>query len=178
VQDANLIIDCGANVGYSSAYLLSRYPRARLFAVEPDPENFRILMKNLEPYGERCTAINAGVWSSSVGLVLSDHALGDRREWAVTVRPAGRDEEPSIMAVDLGSVLATAPDFDRISILKVDVEGAEAEIFSKNVEPWIDKFDHLVIELHGENCRKIVMGATAQLPHTVSECEELTIFSS
>src|SRR5262245_9783341 len=38
-----LIIDCGANVGYSSAYLLSRHPNSRIIAVESDPENFAML---------------------------------------------------------------------------------------------------------------------------------------
>src|SRR4051794_1732111 len=39
VKDAQLIIDCGANVGYSSAFFLSRFPKSHLVAVEPDPEN-------------------------------------------------------------------------------------------------------------------------------------------
>lgn len=178
VAEAGLIIDCGANVGYSSAYLMSRFPNARVVAIEPEPENFRILTENLAPYGERCTVINGGVWSSSVGLVLSDQELGDRQEWAVTVRPANRYEEPSVVAVDIGAVLAGVPEFDRISILKIDIEGSESEVFSKNTEPWIDKFDHLVIEIHGESCREVVMAATEQLACDISKCEELTVFST
>jgi hypothetical protein len=60
---ANLIIDCGANVGYSSAYFLSRFPECRVIDVEPDPSNFSILEKNLAPYGERVRAIRTGIWS-------------------------------------------------------------------------------------------------------------------
>ena len=39
VRDAGLIIDCGANVGYSSAYFLTRFPKSYLIAIEPDPGN-------------------------------------------------------------------------------------------------------------------------------------------
>ena len=34
VRDAGLIIDCGANVGFSSAYFLTRYPTAEVIAVD------------------------------------------------------------------------------------------------------------------------------------------------
>src|SRR5262245_452689 len=34
-----LILDCGANVGYTASYFLTRFPSARVFAVEPDPGN-------------------------------------------------------------------------------------------------------------------------------------------
>ena len=44
-----LIVDCGANVGYSSAYFLSRFPDAKLIAVEPDSGNFQMLQRNLAP---------------------------------------------------------------------------------------------------------------------------------
>src|SRR4051812_12644684 len=46
LHDPKLIIDCGANVGYSSAYFLSRFPKCALIAVEPDPGNFSMLAIN------------------------------------------------------------------------------------------------------------------------------------
>ena len=36
---------------------------------------------------------------------------------------------------------------DRISLLKLDIEGAEREVF-RNCSSWIDKVDSLMIELH------------------------------
>ena len=47
------IIDLGANVGYSSAYFLSRYAEAKVISIEPDPSNFRLLQQNLAPYATR-----------------------------------------------------------------------------------------------------------------------------
>lgn len=176
VEDAHLVIDCGANVGYSSAYLMSRFPMCHMVAIEPEAGNFEILRKNVQPYAERCTTIRAGVWSRSIGLVVSEASPGDRGEWAVTVRPVESGERADIEAVDIGTLLEQSG-FDRISILKIDIEGSEAEVFAHNIEPWIDKVDHLVIELHSEACREVVESAMAGRGFDMSECEELTMFT-
>src|SRR5262249_42101559 len=52
------IIDCGAYVGYSSAYFLSKFPEAHVVAVEPDRNSYELLRHNLSVYGGRVTAIN------------------------------------------------------------------------------------------------------------------------
>jgi len=45
-----LIIDCGANIGCASVWFATQYPKARILAVEPDPDNFRMLVRNSKPY--------------------------------------------------------------------------------------------------------------------------------
>src|SRR5262249_26266347 len=45
----SLIIDCGANVGYSAAYFLSRYPLFTLLPLEPEPGNFHMPIRNIAP---------------------------------------------------------------------------------------------------------------------------------
>lgn len=69
-QNPKLILDCGANVGYTSVYFLEKFPHAQLIAVEPDEQNFEILMQNLAHYGERAHAIHAALWSEPIGLKL------------------------------------------------------------------------------------------------------------
>ena len=175
VPTADLVVDCGANVGYASSYFLSRYPTARVVSVEPEPGNYATLVRNVEPYGDRSTTIQAGVWSSSVGLVVEEAEPGQGREWAVTVREARDDEAPSVMAVDLATILRDSG-AERISILKVDIEGSEAEVFSRHTDGWIDRVDNLVVELHGDRCREVVLAAMEGRGFEVSECDELTVF--
>ena len=38
--------------------------------------------------------------------------------------------------------------FDRIDILKIDIEGAEKEVFEGDVGRWISRVNLLVLELH------------------------------
>src|ERR1041385_3761622 len=46
IHDPELIIDCGANVGYASLYFLTKFPRAHIIAIEPDRANFDMLLRN------------------------------------------------------------------------------------------------------------------------------------
>ena len=63
LKGVEFVVDCGANVGYSSAYFLSRFPNCHVVAIEPDPNNFAMLQRNMAPYGNRVKTIQAGVWS-------------------------------------------------------------------------------------------------------------------
>lgn len=145
-----LVIDCGANAGYSAAYFLSRYPQCRLIAVEPEPGNFALLQRNLAPYGERAKPVHAGVWSHTADLVLVQEKYGDGLKWSKQVRPCREGEKADFKGVDIGSLLDSSG-FDRISLLKVDVEGAEAVIFGENFEAWLDRVDAIAIELHDDS---------------------------
>jgi FkbM family methyltransferase len=174
IADAGLIVDCGANVGYSSAYFLSRFPRCRVIAVEADAANFEMLQKNLRRFAGRVTALKAGVWPRRVGLRFREERFGDGREWSYTVREAGPGEASQLDGIDIGSLLRTSG-FDRISILKIDVEGAERHIFAENFEEWLGKVDAIVIELHGHECANVFYQAIGRYDFELSTCDELTV---
>jgi hypothetical protein len=82
VSEPALIFDCGANVGYSSAYFLSRFPKAQVIAIEPEATNCALLRENLAPYGQRARVIQAGVWSHSTKLTVVETPYRDGREWS------------------------------------------------------------------------------------------------
>jgi hypothetical protein len=46
VGDARVIVDLGANVGFSSVFFLNAFPGAFVLAVEPDPQNADICTKS------------------------------------------------------------------------------------------------------------------------------------
>lgn len=176
--DAQLIIDCGANVGYSSAYLLSRFPRSEIIAVEPDPDNFALLAKNLAPYGDRVTLVESGVWSHPARLCISETRYGGGGEWGVQVRECASESEPGFTAVDIESLLARSG-HDRVSVLKIDIEGAEGVVFARNYRHWLDRVDCLVIELHDDssfgNCTEIFSRAIEGQDFVTDEWGELTV---
>jgi FkbM family methyltransferase len=165
--DVKLIVDCGARVGYASAYLLTRFPAARLIALEPDPDHFAVLQANLAPYGERCRTVCAAVWSHPTRLVLADRSPIEGRQWTRRVRPPAGEEEPSVTAEDLGTLLRKTG-LPRISILRMNVGGTESTVFGSNYESWINKVDRLAIELHGEESRSAFHNAMAGGTHDTS----------
>jgi FkbM family methyltransferase len=175
LTDVDTVIDCGANVGYASAYFLSRFPNSTVVAVEPDSGNFAALRKNLEPYGDRVRAVQSGVWSESVGLVMSEAEFRDGREWARQVRPAREGERAAMNAVDIQSLIDLF-DEQRVSILKIDIEGAEFEVFSSPAwRDWMDRVDTVVIEVHGEDAYQVTMAAFKESGFETVWCDELIV---
>ena len=169
-----LILDCGANVGYTSVYFLTRYASARVIAVEPDPHNFQILLRNLAPYGERALAIHAAVWSEPTHLKLCSAQETNKGEWTFWVRECQPDETPDVLALDIQTILSDSG-FGQIDILKIDVEGAETQIFSQNYGGWIDKVETFLIELHGPEAESVFRSALGKRPFHFSRMGEVTV---
>jgi FkbM family methyltransferase len=168
IPEPLLIIDCGANVGYSAAYFLSRYPRARLMAIEPDSANFEALTRNTENYGSRVCRLNCAVWSHATRLVLSEGTLGDYEEWGRTVREAKVGETATIEAVEIGSLIEPG------TLVKMDVEGAEEVLFA-SPPSWLSRVSAIVIEVHSRHGERLVSSALRSAGFALSQCEELLV---
>jgi FkbM family methyltransferase len=153
IGDAKLIVDCGANVGFSAAYFLSRYKDAEVVAVEPDAANFDMLQRNTAPFGDRIRTLRAGIWSHNAGL--SVRSSGDGREWSFTVVETPQGETPDIEGISLEDLLCR-PGCAPIDILKMDIEGSEKIVFSNGHERWLPLVRNIVIELHGIDCEAAV----------------------
>ncbi|WP_162670087.1 FkbM family methyltransferase [Gemmata massiliana] len=168
-----LVLDCGANVGYASAYFLTRFPRAQVLAVEPDPGNFAILARNLAPYGDRACAIHGAVWSHATRLSMAAPVYRDGGEWARQVREGGNE----VAAYGIADLLRMV-DCQRADILKMDIEGAEAIVFAHGTEAWIDKVGVMAIELHNDTtfgpASEVVARATTGF--TTRQSGELTLY--
>lgn len=149
-RDIGLIIDGGANVGYSAAYFLSTFPGCDVIAVEPDPENAAMLRRNMAPYGSRVRCLESGLWSHNARLKMAESSFRDGAHWARQVRECGADEAGGLDSVGIGELLRDSGR-DRISVLKLDIEGAETVLFSRGYEDWIDRVDTFVIELHNDS---------------------------
>jgi FkbM family methyltransferase len=172
VRNPALIIDCGANVGYSSAYFLSRFPEAKLIAVEPDAENAKVLDRNLRPFGDRATIVRSAVWSHAAGLVI-DQGAGEGA-WAIRARECLPGEPASFHGTTVGALLEESGERS-ISLLKMDIEGAEAVVFSRDFQGWLSRTEAIVIELHGEENRRLFASVMAEQPFAISRHSELTV---
>jgi FkbM family methyltransferase len=176
-KNIKFILDCGANVGYSTIYFLSIFPNAHVVAVEPDLQNLELLRQNLAPYSDRVTILSSAIWSHSTNLKLENGGhTGDRSEWAVTVRECEPFEKTDIKAQDIDSILNDL-NWNKIDILKIDIEGAEIAVFGNNhnFKNWIQKVETLVIELHGKECEDVFFQAVESEDFKFSRSGELTI---
>lgn len=131
------MIDAGAYIGDTTAYFLSRFSTLRAIALEPNPDSYDFAKMNLEPYGERCSVLKKALWSKPTKLKFSGESTG------AAISESGFD-------VDCTSIRQIASEYnmDRIDILKIDVEGAEKEVFSGDTS-WLEIVGLLVMEIHG-----------------------------
>jgi FkbM family methyltransferase len=136
------ILDAGANIGMASVYFANRYPSAKIVAIEPEPSNFRMLEKNIAAY-PCITAIRAALWPSEgeVSVVAPSGMNGSYGHWGFTV-----SEGAGTPAVTVPAVMRRLK-MDGIDLLKIDIEGAELELFSGACE-WLEHVRCVMIETH------------------------------
>lgn len=143
-DDVRTIVDCGANVGITSLFLSQRYPKARILAVEPEPQNFALLKRNTSGV-DRVVPIQAAITGSPQ---MSVRFSTDRLAWGNKVLDStASGEHVEVPAVTIESLIDTYG-LDRIDLLKVDIEGSEAELFKKPA--FLSKVGTIMIELHGD----------------------------
>lgn len=137
-----VFVDAGANIGITAALLATRHPRARVIAIELERSNFALMERNTRPY-PNIVALHAALWSHVTRVRVRDEAASS---WAFQAESAS-DVEPGVPAWTVDHLLERFA-VDRLALLKIDIEGAEREVFSHGVERWIDRFDVLMVELH------------------------------
>ena len=153
------ILDLGANIGLSSAWFLSRFPDATVFAVEADAGNYAICCENLAGYGNRARVLHGAAWNRRANLTLRRHIQCPA---ANSVRETGTGDagEMHVQGWDLASLIEMSG-FPQVDLLKIDVEGAEAKIFCADVSNWLSRVRNLCIELHGQECQDAFFSALA-----------------
>jgi len=179
VSSPRTILDLGANVGYSSAYFLSKYPAASVLAVEPDSSNYAICRRNLDPYGSRAKVVHGAAWPERSKLVVDRGAWRDGREWTAQVRVAKEENmsSESVEGYDMLTLIGLSGATE-IDLLKIDIEKSELELFSRNTESWLPRIRNLCIELHGPDCEAVFARALADYSCDLSCTGELTVCSN
>lgn len=161
------ILDAGANIGLSSIYFASRFPDARIIAVEPEESNFSVLEMNSRPY-ENITPVRAALWHRDEQVNLIDPDLG---KWGFMTH--GNEESGRAYGNKLhhvrGLTVRTILDMfgiEHLDILKMDIEGSEREVFS-DAGSWLPDVDTLIVELHEHmkpGCNRSFREATMEFP--------------
>ena len=137
-----IIIDGGANIGAASLYFSHVYPQAMIYALEPEPSNFAMLKRNCDGV-KNILPLQLALWSESARLRFDDpHS----EKWAFSVSSGDGTKGSQVEAVGLNDLMRQYG-MDCVDILKLDIEGAEREVFSAN-RAWLDKVKIIAIELH------------------------------
>ncbi|MCX6787583.1 MAG: FkbM family methyltransferase [Candidatus Kaiserbacteria bacterium] len=125
-KDPSVIFDLGANLGFVAISFALRYPQARIYCFEPDPENFAECVANTAAFPN---------------IVCFPYAVGARKETRYfykspvfhmrnsLISRSANDERIEVKVIPLEEAMTLAA-VSQVDLMKFDVEGAETEIFS------------------------------------------------
>jgi FkbM family methyltransferase len=137
-----LILDLGANIGLASLYFASKWPRARIIAVEPAPDNYQLLQGNIGEH-DQILPLQAAVAANAGAVTIAN---ADADAWAYRTQSVTPRLEGAVPAVPVADLLKMEPACVPF-IAKIDIEGFEQDLFAANTE-WVASFPLIVIELH------------------------------
>jgi FkbM family methyltransferase len=138
----SLIVDAGANIGAAAVFFQQTIAASKLVCIEPDPANFALCEKNL--MGTNAVVLKSAI-SSAVGEVkLFDPGSGD---WGFRTSAMEGSDGVVVPSINIKKILELYAGKAELLIVKVDIEGAEADLFAENCS-WMDVFPCIIIELH------------------------------
>ncbi|MGA7816378.1 FkbM family methyltransferase [Caballeronia sp.] len=136
-----IIVDAGANIGAAAVWFALTYPKAKVLAVEPDVSNYELLKRNAISFPS-VVPLNAAIAATSGTLYLNDPGVG---AWGYRTAEQPTDRSYAVEAMTLEQVIAKSSGTP--FILKIDIEGAESDLFSRHSEE-LNRFPLVIIELH------------------------------
>jgi FkbM family methyltransferase len=140
------IIDMGANIGMATVFFKNRFINATIIAVEPDAANMNLLKKNTTTlsniFYEQCA-----VWYKT-GTGVFINAADDASSFAIRdVNENDMDEAAIINTITINDIVLKY-NLEKLDLVKMDIEGAEREIFKRDNSKWLSITRILIIELH------------------------------
>ena len=148
-SSARVIVDLGANIGLGTVFFGIKYPEARILSVEPEVGNYEMLVANTATLGDRVQKQHAAAWIKDgfINLHTESEDGSSLGAWGVQVSDRTSKYNTTPKCVTIGTLLDSAG-LSRVDIFKVDIEGAELEIFSHGAEEWLPRIDLIIVETH------------------------------
>ncbi|MGA6828066.1 FkbM family methyltransferase [Nitrospira sp. NS4] len=139
-----IILDGGANVGYSALFFAHQFPEALIIAIEPEPENFRLLVQNTVGY-KNIRPVQKALWPRVTHLAI-ENTTGQPDAFRVRESPSADDS--TIPTTTINDLLQETS-MDQLDLLKLDIEGSEKELLEDPARNrWISRTRALIVELH------------------------------
>ena len=143
------ILDLGSNIGLTLVSYATEFPHASMLGIELDRANYELCVRNTDLYRNRCSVLNGAVWSVG-GLQLP---YGGSEHWSYGIGAEGE----TIGTAETYTIanLLDQMQWPTVDFMKVDIEGAEQEIFKEGFL-WAKRVRCLKVEVHS--------------PYTLNDC--------
>ena len=125
LQDVRTILDVGANVGAAALFFALHYPQALVFAFEPYPQAYQLLVQNLSAFG-RVRTFAFGLLDRDVRVPLYLSRV-DPATNSISVSGLNSTQSEEVVLRKASTVVEELQ-IREIDILKIDTEGCEVPI--------------------------------------------------
>ena len=150
VGDGWTVVDIGANVGFFTCQAATAAKHTRVVAVEPVSTYLTVLRRNVERNGLQNVRILPFAVSGTSGgkvMICVWYTPSGEPKTHRPVPPDAKRETETVAGMTLGEIFE-ATHVDHCDLLKIDVEGAEYELFEAvSPETWA-RIERVVMETH------------------------------
>jgi len=145
-----VVLDIGSHIGLFSLFLKKKIEslNPNIFAIEPDPENFSLLKKNIELNhfeGIKCFNLAIGNWNG-IGHIdkrkLSDAFVVERN---ISLELKKYYRQCQVLTLER---FCKQNKIKKIDLLKIDCEGMEHEIFKDSIKFIKKNIRTIFLEVH------------------------------
>jgi FkbM family methyltransferase len=172
--EPKIIVDVGANIGLTTRFFKNKYPKAKIISIEPEINNFEILVKNCSSCENIFYKQNA-LWNTHSKIEMTTDSSFDSFKVTDVKKDSNTQQVQTLIMDDLLKEF----DIHQIDILKIDIEGAEKEVFApENNMEWLTSVKLLIIELHDNlktGCSQAFFKALSKHNYSLSISGELII---
>jgi FkbM family methyltransferase len=131
-----VIFDVGANIGLTTLYFKIKYPNAKIFCFEPDPDSYRVLLENTRQLQD-IQCLQVGLWDSEKTVKFFQSKHFNTRNSILLDEPETKEVDVSVVPFDRALQITGV---NSVDFLKFDIEGAEVEMFKTMDHPTVRSF--------------------------------------
>lgn len=143
IDNCKIVIDAGANIGTFIQYLMKKNKNIeKVIFIEPFQENFQNIKMTFDPFINLEGYNNALYNTSNEDIVLY---YEKNKSTSISVIEKENLNEMIVKTINLNDILMK---YERIDLLKLDVESAEYKIFESLSNENLNKINKIIIEYH------------------------------
>lgn len=147
IRESDTVIDIGANIGCFALVAGRAARRGRVFAYEPDADNFELASGNARRNGLANVTVERSAVSGSRGTLKLYRGAHGPLHSTTPGRLAEAEIADEVSAVTLPDIMDRHA-IDRCGFLKMNCEGAEYGILYGTPPDYLRRIDRIALEYH------------------------------